>query len=330
VGLCWLLWKSRSRRFDAIYERYSLYNFVGVVAARLLRIPIILEVNSPFALEQTREGQITARKLARYSEAWICKHADWVIVVSSPLRRIMVQAGVRPEKLVVMPNGVNPEQFRPRGRDAALASRLQVEDKFVIGFVGWFRKWHGLEILVDAFEKSGLAQRSVVLMLIGDGQAGPELRAHVRARGLDHAVRFTGPLPHHEIAAHIALFNAAVQPAANEYCCPMKIFEYMAAGKAVIAPRQENITEFLREDQECVYFEPGCTESLAAALLQMAGNSGKCEEMGVQAAEAVHKRGYLWTANAEAVVELIRSTPSRRGPAVQNANVSHAWKNLGK
>jgi glycosyltransferase involved in cell wall biosynthesis len=113
VGIPMLLRKMLGRRVDFIYERYSLFNFAGVVVARLCGVPLILEVNSPFALEQSRDNDIRLVRLAAWTERIVCNAAAHVVVVSTPLQRIMVQAGIRASRLVLMPNGVDLHKFSP-------------------------------------------------------------------------------------------------------------------------------------------------------------------------------------------------------------------------
>lgn len=305
VGVPMVVWKILSTRSDFIYERYSLFNFTGMIASRLTRRPLILEVNSPFALEQHRDNEIQMFRLGAWAERVICNLSTKVIVVSSPLGRILQQSGIRKEKLETMPNGVATERFQSHGKSAEMLDRYRLRGSTVIGFVGWFRNWHGLEMLVEAFHLSALAGRNVKLLLIGDGPAMASLREIVAKHQLAESVVFTGPLPHAEVPAHLDLVDIAVQPAANEYCCPMKILEYMALGKPVVAPKQENISELLVEGQEAEFFEPMNEESLAEALRKMVEQPERTAAMGRNAAAALQSRGYLWTANAERVLRMV-------------------------
>lgn len=312
VGVPMLVAKVLRGRANFIYERYSLFNFTGVLTARLCRIPLVLEVNSPFALEQSRDKDIRMFRFAGWTERAICNLATRVIVVSTPLRRIMERAGVAPEKIEVMPNGVRPEAFQSAPANAELRASLGLSGKVVIGFAGWFRKWHGLELLLQAFHQSGLAGESVKVMLIGDGAAMPDLRQYVEEHGLRDNVVFTGPLPHRDVPQYLDLIDIAVQPAANEYCCPMKILEYMALGKPIVAPRQENIQELLREGNEACYFTPGDASSLAQALTELVRDRRKASQIGRQAQAAISQRGYLWSANARKVAEMMQAFPNSR------------------
>lgn len=299
---------------DLIYERYSLFNFTGVMVSKLCGIPLVLEVNSPFALEQQRDGHIRLSGLAVWTERKICNLATRIVAVSTPLARILEASGVRPEKIEVMTNGVRLEHFVARQPSTELRSSLGIgSGEKVIGFAGWFRKWHGIEMLIEAFQMSGLANGGARLLLIGDGPAMNGLRDFVRGRRLTDTVIFTGPVPHRNMPRYLDLVDIAVQPAANEYCCPMKILEYMALAKPIVAPRQPNIQEILREgeeseggkaeEQEARFFEPRNAHSLAVALREVAGDADRARRMGVRAREAIVTRGYLWTANAARVVE---------------------------
>ncbi len=305
IGLPLLLFKLLSRRFDFIYERYSLLNFSGVLAARLFRLPIILEVNSPLALEQRRENDIRAYRLAQWAEHAICNSATKVVAVSSPLRRILMEFGVAAHKIVVMPNGVNPGHFRHKD-EAELRHSLRLDGKTVIGFIGWFRRWHGLELLLEAFHRSGLVQRNAVLLLVGDGPAMPPLKEYVERNRLQESILFMGPLEHERIPDYLDLFDIAVQPAANEYCSPMKVLEYMALGKAIVAPRQENIQELLLEGSEALLFTPGNAEELGSALAALTADPQRARRMGRRSLAAIREKDFLWEKNASRVVELVQ------------------------
>lgn len=304
VGLPMLLKRLHAGHFDFIYERYALFNFAGVVAGRLARKPVILEVNSPLALELKRDNDIRGAAFANWTERVICNAASRVIVVSGPLRRMLVANGVRDEKLVVMTNGVNLEHLRPAGGSEELRERLGLRSKVVIGFAGWFRKWHGLEFLIETFHQAKLSGQGAALLLIGDGPAMPELRNYVAANGLGESVVFAGAVPHELISPYLDLMDIAVQPAANEYCCPMKIIEYMGLAKPVVAPRQENIQELLAEGSEALLFTPGDKAEMSQALASLVNDKDARARMGQRALAAVHERGYLWSRNAQRVVDL--------------------------
>jgi glycosyltransferase involved in cell wall biosynthesis len=262
-------------------------------------------VNSPFALEQSRDNDIRMAGFAQWSERVICNSATRVIVVSTPLARMLGDNGVDAARIDVMPNGVNVESFETGGPgdSGELRRALGIGVEPVIGFVGWFRKWHGLELLLEAYERAGLRGKAK-LLLVGDGQAMADLQADVAVRRLQRDVIFTGPITHTQVPRYVDLIDIAVQPAANEYCCPMKIIEYMALGKAIVAPRQENIQELLQEE-EAEFFDRGDAASLGCALQRLTEDRHRADELGRRARAAIHDRGYLWTSNAQRVIGAI-------------------------
>jgi glycosyltransferase involved in cell wall biosynthesis len=127
----------------------------------------------------------------------------------------------------------------------------------------------------------------------------------------EHVI-FTGPLPHAKVPPYLDLIDIAVQPAANEYCCPMKILEYMALGKPIVAPRQENIQDLLREGEEALFFTPGDAASMADALTTLVNNREEAARMGRKGREAIEGRGYLWTENARKVAEIVEGAVKKK------------------
>lgn len=312
VGLAMLCRAIRRFRPDFIYERYSLLNFAGVLASKLFRIPLVLEVNAPLALEESQEKLIRLHRLARWSEAFICNAATRVVAVSGVLASILAENGVSPARITVLHNGISPGRFRPGPPSPELRTSLGLEDAFVFGFVGWFRPWHGLELLLESYALSGLASSNARLLLVGDGPALPAIRDAASRLGVSASVIFTGPVPHDAVPGYIRLFDCAVQPAANPYCCPMKIVEYLAMGKPVIAPRQDNICEIVSDRVEGLLFEPGDPSSLASALLAVYENRTLLSSLADAAAAAVARKKLLWSANAETVVSwFVPDSPGR-------------------
>ncbi len=304
IALPWLLWIVLTWKPAFLYERHAIFNFAGVLAAKLTGRPLILEVNSPLALEHHEDGTLTAPGFAGWCEGLVFRMASTILVVSGPLKRILVEEGVPAAKIVVMPNGVDLAAFGAAPDATALRDSLGLGHATVIGFVGWFRPWHGLEMLVEAFAHAELQWKGAKLLLIGDGPAMPALRKQVDALGLHDAVVFAGAVPHEAIPNYLALVDIAAQPAANAYCCPMKVIEYMAMAKPIVAPAQDNITELLAEGREVATFAPGDMAGLAAALAKLVGSADERARLGGAARAAIDSRGLLWSANAERVVGL--------------------------
>lgn len=293
-----------ARHSDLIYERYALNTFCGILASRRFGIPLILEVNSPLAYEQARLGQLAFRRLARGTERWICSHASRTVVVSEALKRFLTANGIPDRKIVVIPNGIDPRTFHPGISGNSVRKRYRLDGKLVIGFAGWFRKWHGLHMLLDVMHEAQLAARDVSLLLVGDGPAFQELRDYAAMHKLDSNVVFTGPVAHPAVPAHIAAMDIAVQPGAPEYACPIKILEYMGMRKCIVAPDQPNIRELLEHGRTAFLFKPGDKDSLQRTLLEVLAAPARREAVGRNAYQSIISRELHWEANARRTLAL--------------------------
>ena len=169
------------RRFrpHVIYERYNLYFPSGVWARRRYGVPLLLEVNAPLYEERSRFGGIALPGLARWSEHYTWRGADLVLPVTSVLAERVAAAGVDRERIRVIPNGINAESFaRLPARDDAKRD-LGLANRFVIGFVGFMREWHGLDRVLDFIAQTPM-QPPLHALFVGDGPARRGARGAAR------------------------------------------------------------------------------------------------------------------------------------------------------
>jgi glycosyltransferase involved in cell wall biosynthesis len=181
----WWRLRRAARAFqpDFIYERCNLYFLAGALVSRGIGLPLFLEVNSPLAEERARFGGLRLHRLAAALERWTWRSATRILPVTRVLGDRLVAAGVAPDRVRVVPNGVVLDRFPPR--------RVSSADASVLGFVGFVRPWHGLDAVIDALA-SEPAARDTSLVIVGDGPALPALQGHAAALGVADRVRFTG------------------------------------------------------------------------------------------------------------------------------------------
>lgn len=304
----WLLAKKVvSFRPHFIYERYSLYTVAGILVSKLFRIPLILEVNAPLAFEKKKFGKLAFPSLARTFERWICSHSYKTIVVSTPLKKLLQDIGVPQDHMVVIPNGINPHLFNLDIDGSVVQKRFGLDGKIVLGFVGWFRKWHGLEELLRAYVTHNMQEKNIHLLLVGDGPAYEGLESYARENGIiGTGVTFTGPVSRSEVPNYIAAFDLALQPDVTDYASPIKLFEYMAMGRGPIAPNKDNIKEIVGHDYKAL-FEAGNWDDMARTILEYAQTKQQAIELGKQAQNILYENQYLWLENARRSLGLLNS-----------------------
>jgi glycosyltransferase involved in cell wall biosynthesis len=294
---------------DCIYERASLYATAGVSLARLFDVPLIVELNAPLAVEQTAYRATGFGQLAAHAERWTLTQADAVLVVSSELKKHVLQLGVKPDRIHIVPNGVNPKLFRPAKADPILRKRLQLNGSPVLGFVGGLRPWHGVEILPKLLER--LCQRHALLRMIvvGEGQLRSSLTETFESLNLAERVTFTGALAHDEIPGIIRHFDVALAPYPrldhHFYFSPLKLYEYMACGVPVAAAKVGQIAEVVSHGKTGLLHEPGDLDALARDCEKLLSNRKLRATLG-RAAAAKVAREFTWARNAERIGELAR------------------------
>jgi len=303
----------RAARPDLVYERYSLHNAAGAIATKMAGIPLVLEVNSPLAEERAAHGGLKFPRIAARLERAIWRAATAIVTVSTPLADVLVEAGVARERILVLPNAVRREMlFAGAGGPAVRAAHGFRPADVVFGFTGWFRPWHGLEAFLEAFADFGLSAHGARVLLVGEGQALPALKDIVKRRGLGDSVAFAGAVGRDAIADNIAAFDVALQPHATRYASPMKIFEYLALGKPVVAVRTPAIAEVLTDGVDSILFPAGDTEALVKGVRALLRDTALRSRMSLAAQATVTQRGFFWDENARRTLEhLSRLTAAR-------------------
>ncbi|MGE5185287.1 MAG: glycosyltransferase [Acidobacteriota bacterium] len=279
------------RDYSFVFERYALFLGAGVLAAARHRVPIILEVNDSARVDRIRAARW--KRAGFEAERRIWRSASAIVTVSSVFRDIVADAGVPAERVHVIPNAVDAAAFSELPDGSATRRQLGLEG-VVIGYVGALNSWRRLDLLLDVFARRRLAAS---LLVIGDG---PDRAALERAA--DRRVRFVGNVPHADIPRYLACVDIAVIPHSNTYGSPMKLFEYMAAAKAVVVPALGPMTDVLTP-AEGRLFAPLDADALGRALEELVADAGLRARLG-RAARAKALREFVWRGHAERVLRL--------------------------
>ncbi|MDR6532272.1 glycosyltransferase involved in cell wall biosynthesis [Caulobacter rhizosphaerae] len=302
--------QARAFRPDVLYERYNLFLLAGLLLRRRHRLPMLLEVNSPLAAERGSFGKLQLTSVARACETALWRGADAVLPVTEVLAAEVRRARVGPEGVHVIANGADPRRFPAAGASARLRRDLGLPTAAVVlGFVGFVRDWHGVGWAVEALPR---LPPEVHLLIVGDGPSLPHLQARAEALGVSARLHCVGRVPHPRVAAYTQAFDIALQTASTPYASPLKLFEYMALGRAIIAPDQPNIREVLADGRNALLFTVGCQASFAAALLRLCGDIALRRELGAEARRTVEQTPYTWAHNAGRIAALARAARTTR------------------
>lgn len=278
---------------DLIYERFDLLGSAGVIAGRKLRVPAVLELNGDLVEEWKEQGLVVSRSqwsLIRQVTRWAFGAAAHLVTVTEGLRQSTIeQWGIDPPKVTTVTNGVNLDVFTGAQASSQLNPEGDSGGHPTVIHVGSFQPWHSLDLLVEAFGRldPGLRAR---LVLVGDGPLRAEIEDQVDRLALGRSVTFTGSVSHPAVAQLLDRADVAVlahrPTTAASSGTPLKLMEYMAAGKAIVAPKLGNIVGVVNDQETALLFEPGSVESLRAALANALTNDSLRQALGCAAREA--------------------------------------------
>ena len=293
----------KQHRPDVLYERYNLFLPSGVWLKRKYKLPMLLEVNAPILEERARYDGLALTGLARWSQSYAWNNADMVLPVTRVLGDIVESYGVPPERIEVIPNGIDPERFAGAPDVQAAKRALGLEEYLVLGFTGFVRDWHGLDKVIDLIAQDPPHSRRH-LLVVGDGPVRADLERQARELGIEHRVKFTGIVGRDDVARHVAAFDIALQPAVVKYASPLKLFEYLVLGKAIVGPDQPNIREILQDGHNAVLFDPDTPGGLAGAVKRLCDDLALRTKVAANARAAIDEQGLTWGANARRAVAL--------------------------
>lgn len=283
---------------DLLYERYSPFSAAGGAVARALGIPHVLEVNAPLAWGGEEHRQHALQETAAALEDAAFAQASLIVAVSDELGRSLVERGVPEEKVAVVPNGVEVQLFKPVGTSVDLPA-----DRFVIGFVGSLKRRHGVDVLARAFIRLAEHPR-YHLLVVGDGPERDVVRSlEERFPG---RVTLAGAVPQSEVGSHLRAMHVAVAPypqLEQFYDSPLKVLEYMASGRAIVASRIGQLQALIEHGHTGVLVRPGDDEMLAGAIDGLADDERHRRAMGMAAARCAWS-GHRWTHRADEILRL--------------------------
>lgn len=285
----------------------ALDGLAAIRAGRRLGLPVLYEIRAFWedAAVGNGTGSETSAKywLTRQMENRVVAQADAVAVICEGLRDDLVARGFPADKIMVSPNGVDLELFgTPVPADPARAEALGLTGKTVLGFIGSFYPYEGLDDLIAAMPLLIAHNPDIRLLLVGGGPAEADLRAQAEASPAAHAIRFVGRVPHSEVEHYYSLTDILVYPRKamrlTETVTPLKPLEAMAQGRLVAASNVGGHRELIADGVTGTLFAPDDPQAMADALAGLiAGREGWDERRATARRFVAKERN--WARNVE-------------------------------
>jgi glycosyltransferase involved in cell wall biosynthesis len=312
-----------AERPDLIYHRHALGCLAAAEVARTARLPLVVEYNGP-EVWIARNWGAARRHLELFEriERRSLQAADLVVAVSEALRDPLREAGVGDERILVNPNGVDPARFEPARLEAArdeVRRRLGVPaDAVLAGFVGTFGPWHGAEVLAEAICRVPEQTYDLRFLFVGEGPGRARVDDLLRTSGRMDRVAFTGAVPFDEIPSLLAACDLCVSPHVPNpdgsafFGSPTKLFEYLAAGRAVVASELGQIGEIVEHGRNGWLVPPGDPDALARALVHLAYEPQLRVALGRAArSDVLHE--HSWQAHVGRILDRLAHPPGGEG-----------------
>jgi PEP-CTERM/exosortase A-associated glycosyltransferase len=304
---------------DVLHVHSPILNAFPALWVGRRRIPVIYEVrafweDAAVDLGTSRSDGLRYRT-TRALETWVLRRADHVTTICEGLKRDIVARGIPDEHVTVIPNAVDVDEF-PYGAvpDAELKNRLGLAGAVVIGFVGSFYAYEGLDMLLAAFPRIAVNAADVRVLLVGGGPEEARLRSLAQSMGLGDKVVFTGRIPHAEIPRYYGIVDLLIYPRRpmrlTELVTPLKPLEAMALGRVVVASDVGGHRELIRHGETGVLFPAGDVTALGDAVVALLGERDRWPELRRRGRRFVESER-TWTASVAHYEPILRRLVAR-------------------
>lgn len=299
----WRSWRELKGQVDWVYEYSATLQSLGWIFKRH-GIPWILQVEALLFYEAKVERKaLVLDALAQRLELWSYRKCDVLACVSETLREILITDwNIPSEKIVLVPNGVDTKFINP-----VLHKSKRLFSEFTIGFVGSLYPWTGLDLLLQALCELRSEGYDLSLVIVGDGEMKTKLEEETYRLNLSSNVVFVGRIPWTDVPSYIAGFDVTYSGQiqlqfGKMYLSPMKLYEYMAMAKPVVASAFEDAKRLIREEKTGFLFQPGNVDDLKRALTKAFQNRFRLAQMGSYARKEIEDN-HSWTARVKALVQ---------------------------
>lgn len=299
---------------DFVYQRYGRNNYAGLLYARHIGVPFVLEYNgSEIWMSKNWVHPLRYESVTNEIERCVLIHADLVVGNAEAFRSELVSKGVEEERILIVPNGVDPERFTPSISGKSVRKSLGIgEEEIVVSFVGSFGPWHGAETLAMTIPIVTAKNKRIKYLFIGRGVRLENVEKIVLMSGTADKVIFTGFVDRKIMPEYLAASDILISPQVPNpdgtpfFGSPTKLFEYMSMGKAIVASDLDQIGALLTHEEDAILVPPGDANKLAEAILLLAEDSNLRDSLGNQARRVAMNK-YSWDNHVGSILDYVKS-----------------------
>jgi glycosyltransferase involved in cell wall biosynthesis len=289
---------------DIIYERSCYGMGAGMRAAKKLGIRYVVEMNAPYPEEKVQmQGKSLLQFIGNQHEKQQVISAYRTIVVSSAMKNYLIEkTKVNPSKILVVANAVNPAHIHSNPvRQSEIKNKFGItESHTVFGFVGSIFPYHGVDIMIESFAAIEKDSAEARMLIVGSGEILPELQRRVSELKLENKIYFTGNVPHDCVYDYLDVMHITIMARSNWYGSPVKIFEYGAMKKAIIAPRVVPVLDVMQHEIDGLLIEAN-KEELTNSMRTLLNNPEIRNRMAITFHEKV-MREHTWNRVAQQIL----------------------------
>lgn len=290
------------RRPDFVLTRSYEYSIATILLRAVWKVPVIVEINGLLYNERKTLGLPSLTWFRKFFEAWGLESADGVYVVSDELVKELDEEGISYKRITTIANGVDLDKFN---MDIPPRNLKKDPREIIIGFTGSLYPWHGVDVLIKSMKMVRGKYPDARLVIVGDGGERNNLEKQSVELGLNGCITFLGSVNHVDIPSIVGGFDIAVapyNPQGTFYFSPLKVYEYMAMGKAIIGSELGQISSLIENDEGGLLVPPGNAIALAKAVSQLIGDEEQRRSMGDRNAQEA-RRSHSWDVAVRKIVE---------------------------
>ena len=294
---------------DLVIARLDVFVYSPVKLSKKFKIPFIIEIDSPRSYEKIKyqtEYRVT-KSLLRWMEIKFIESGKAGFSVSRKIKEHFVNRGVPDDFITVIPNGADVDRFSPEISSTQVREKYDLRESVVVGFVGSFIFWHGVENLTSIIKNNLSKYDNVKFLMVGQGgPLEPLLKKFVSDNKFEEQVIFTGHVPHDDVPQYISAMDILLAPYPDIdffYYSPVKIYEYMSCGKPVISTKIGQIAELIEDGKTGFLTKPNDIKKISSRISDLIENQKLREQVG-KAARAEILKNHTWKKRGEQLARL--------------------------